>query len=167
MEMRAELVISAPAEDAWAVVGERFGEIGEWASAITKSVMDGQPGAGQVRTCHVAGFGPVAPGVIKEWLTDFDPEARSLSYEAAEGMPRFIARAVSRWSVHAGPGRSCTVRIDATLTLRPAARPLGPVLRWRMRADTRRALAELRHRIETGRPHPAKAAALGGEQVRP
>ena len=58
MEMRAELVISASAEDAWAVVGERFGEIGEWASAITKSVMDGQPGVSQMRTCHVSGFGP-------------------------------------------------------------------------------------------------------------
>src|SRR5260370_33275243 len=106
MEMRAELVISAPAEDAWAVVGERFGEIGEWASAITKSVMDGQPGAGQVRTCHVAGVGPVAPGVIKEWLTDFDPEARSLSYEAAGGMPRFDRPGGRRWAGARGPGRS-------------------------------------------------------------
>ncbi len=167
MEMRAELVISAPAEDAWAVVGEGFGEIGEWASAIAESSMEGQPGTGQVRTCHVAGFGPVAPGVIKERLIDFDPEAMSLSYEAEEGMPGFIARAVSRWSVYAGPGRSCTVRIHATLTLRAAVRPLGPLLRQRMRADTRQALAELRHRIETGRPHPAKAAALAGEQVRP
>ncbi len=109
MEMRSELVISAPAEDAWVVVGERFGEIGEWASAITESVMDGQPDVGQVRTCRVAGFGPLAPGVIRERLAGFDPEARSLSYEAAEGMPGFIVRAVSRWSVHAGsavPARS-------------------------------------------------------------
>jgi len=56
MEMRAELVINAPAEDAWAVVGERFGEAGQWASAITESVMDGPSAAGQVRTCQVAGF---------------------------------------------------------------------------------------------------------------
>lgn len=167
MKMRAELVIGAPPEDAWAVVGVRFGEISEWASAITKSVMDGQSGAGQVRTCHVAGFGPVAPGLIRERLVSFDPEARSLSYEAAYGLPGFIARAVSRWSVHPGPGGSCTVRIHATLTLRAAARPLGPALRWRMRADTRRTLAELRHRVETGRPHPAKTAVVPGNKVRP
>jgi len=36
-------VIDAPAEDAWVVVGERFGQISEWASAITESVMDGPP----------------------------------------------------------------------------------------------------------------------------
>ena len=165
MKMRAELAISAPAQDAWVVVGERFGEIGGWASAITESVMDGPPGAGRVRTCHVAGFGPIAPGVIRERLVRFDPGGRSLSYEAAAGMPRFIVSAVSRWSVHEGPGGTCLVRIEATVTLRPITRPLGPVLRWRMRADTRRVLAELRHRVETGRPHPAKLAALASEKA--
>jgi hypothetical protein len=32
MEMRAEAVINANADDAWVVVGERFGQISEWAS---------------------------------------------------------------------------------------------------------------------------------------
>jgi len=158
MEMRAEVVINAPAEDAWAVIGERFGDIGEWASAITESVMDGSPAVGRVRTCQVARFGPIAAGVIEERLTGFDPEARSLSYEAAAGMPWFIADAASRWSVHPGPGSACTVRIHATLALRVAARPLSAALRWRMRADTRRVLAELRHRVEAHHPGPASLA---------
>jgi len=81
MEIRAELAINAPAEDAWVVVGERFGQISEWASAVTGSAMDGQPAVGRVRTCQVAGFGPIAAGVIKERLIRFDPDARSLSYE--------------------------------------------------------------------------------------
>jgi len=81
MEIRAELVINAPAEDAWVVVGERFGQISEWASAVTGSAMDGQPAVGRVRTCQVAGFGPIAAGVIRERLIRFDPDARSLSYE--------------------------------------------------------------------------------------
>jgi len=97
----------------------------------------------------------------------FDPGGRSLSYEAAAGMPGFIVHAVSRWSVYEGPAGTCPVRIDATVTLRPIARPLGPLLRWRMRADTRRTLAELRHRVETGRPHSAKLATLSGEDALP
>ena len=165
MEMRAELVINAPAEDAWVVVGERFGDIAGWASAITESVMDGPPVAGRVRTCQVAGFGPIAAGVIKERLIEFDPQARSLSYEAAAGMPWFIAGAVSHWSVHAGPGSACTVRIRATLALRLAARPLSPALRWRMRADTRRVLAELRHEVEAHHPDPATLARLPAEEA--
>ena len=43
MEMRAVLMINAPAEDAWVVVGERFGEIAEWASAITESSWTARP----------------------------------------------------------------------------------------------------------------------------
>jgi Polyketide cyclase / dehydrase and lipid transport len=155
MELRAECVISAPAEAAWVVVGEHFGQIGEWASAITESFMDGRPGAGQIRTCHIAGFGPIAPGVIKERLVDFDPEARSLSYEAAEGMPGFIVRAVSRWSVHRAPGTACTVRIHATLTLRPVARLLAPVLRWRMRTDTHGYAASAGRVSAPGRDRPS------------
>ncbi len=84
MEMRVEIVIAAPAEDAWAVVGDHFGEIGQWASAITASAMDGRPAVGQVRACQVAGFGPIAAGVITERLVSFDPAARSLFYEAVE-----------------------------------------------------------------------------------
>ena len=167
MEMRAEVVINAPGEDAWVVVGERFGDIGEWASAITESAMDGSPAVGRVRTCHVAGFGPISAGVIKERLIEFDPEARSLSYEAAAGMPWFIAGAVSRWSVHPGPGSACTVRIHATLVLHPAARPLSPALRWRMRADTWRVLAELRHQIEAHHPDPATLAPPASGEVPP
>jgi hypothetical protein len=159
MEMRAELVINAPAEDAWAVVGERFGEIGEWASAIIESVMDGPPAVGRVRTCQVAGFGPIKAGVITERLIQFDPEAKSLAYQAAAGMPWFVAGAVSRWSVHAGPGSACSVRIHASLALRLAARPLSPVLRWRLRAGGRRTLAELKRRVEAGHSDPASLAA--------
>jgi hypothetical protein len=35
-----------------------------------------------------------------------------------------------------------------------------------MRADARRTLAELRHRVETGHPHPAKTAAPAGGRAR-
>jgi hypothetical protein len=95
-----------------AVVGERFGEIGAWASAITESVLDGPPAVGRVRTCQVAGFGPIAAGVIKERLTEFDPQTRSLSYEAAAGMPWFITGAVSRW--RCTPGRARAARCGST-----------------------------------------------------
>lgn len=138
------------------MVGDRFGEIGVWASVITESVMDSPPAAGGVRTCQVAGFGPIAPGLTQERLTKFDPEARSLAYEATAGMPWFISSAVSRWSVHSGPGIGCTVRVHAMLALRPVARAISPVMRWRLRAASRKTLAELRHHVETGLPRPAR-----------
>jgi hypothetical protein len=85
MEMRAELRIDGRPGAAWAVVGEQFGRVGEWACPITDSSIEGPPGVGAIRTCRIAGFGPVGPGVITERLTLFDPAGRSLEYEAADG----------------------------------------------------------------------------------
>ena len=101
MEMRAEILINAPAGDAWEVIGERFGDISEWASAITESAMDGLPRAGRVRTCHVAGSGPAAPGVIKERIVVFDPEAGPIP-----GLCRELAGRDTGWPDHAAARNS-------------------------------------------------------------
>jgi hypothetical protein len=37
MDLRAEVVIDAPAHAAWAVLGERFGQISDWAAPIETS----------------------------------------------------------------------------------------------------------------------------------
>jgi len=156
MELYKEIVVRAPAAAAWAVLGERFGQIAEWAAPITASSLEGALGVGAVRTCHIAGFGPVAPAAIRERLIDFDPQARSFTYEALDGMPGFIAKAINRWSVHARDAGSCTVRTHATLELRGPVAWLGRLLKWKLQADGQRVLDELRHQIEHGRPHPRK-----------
>src|SRR5262249_55754755 len=100
MEIRAKVLINAPAQAAWAVLGDEFGEIGQWAAPIVFSSVDSQPGPGAVRTCQIAGFGPFRVGSVKERLLQFDPVAMTLSYESADGMPSFVSRAINHWSVH-------------------------------------------------------------------
>lgn len=165
MELKAEVVVNAPAGAAWAIIGEHFGRIGEWATPISASSLDGDPCVGAVRTCHIAGFGPVKPGVIRERLVAFDPVSRSFAYEAAEGMPRFFGYAINRWSVHALDDRRCVVRIHATLQLRGPMRMLGLLLKIKMSRDSRGVLEELCHRIEAGTPHPRKLEALAKQRV--
>lgn len=156
MELHKEIVVNASAAAAWAILGERYGHIAEWAAPITASSLEGAPRVGAVRTCHIARFGPVAPGAIKERLIAFDAQAKSFAYEAVAGMPGFIERAVNRWSVHARDETSCIVRTHATLTLRGPLALLGVLLKWKMQADGERVLEELKHWIERGRPHPRK-----------
>jgi hypothetical protein len=160
MEVREAVTVRVPPERAWALVGEAFGDIGRWAAPIVTSTMDVPAAPGSVRTCHIRGFGPVAPGVVKERLTRFDPVKRSLAYEWVEGRPLFVVHALNRWSVHGtGPG-ACTVRVHVTLTLHPSVRPFVPLLRWWMRRDAGRVLDELGYRLENGTPHPRKVAAI-------
>jgi hypothetical protein len=160
MELQAEVEIGAPASVAWVVLGERFGQIGEWATPIIASSLEGEPVIGAVRTCRIAGFGPVAPGVIKERLIAFAPERTSLVYEAIDGMPRFVRRSVNRWSVHARDERTCAVRAHATVELSRLATVLSPLLKRKLQHDGARVLEELRFRIEHGHPHPRKVDAV-------
>lgn len=167
MELNGEVIINAPAHAAWAVLGICWGHIGRWAAPITASSLDGEPCAGAVRTCHIARFGPVPPGIIKERLLAFDSDAMSFAYESIEGMPRFIEGAVNRWSVHALGDGQCVVRSRATVRLRGPMVLLGFLLERSFRANGARVLDELRHRVEHGSPHPRKVAAMERDPVAP
>lgn len=159
MQMRLEQSVAASPAATWSVIGEQFGAISQSVVAILDSHLDGPPAVGAARTCRTAAFGPVAPGVIVERLTVFDPPNRHLEYEAVEGMPSFVTQAVNRWSVEAAPDGDSLLRVHATLSLKIWARPLGPLLRLQMRTASKQALEEVTHRIETGQPHPRKSAA--------
>ncbi len=160
MEIKTEIVVNAPGHAAWAILGNCWGHIGRWAAPITASFLDGEPSVGAVRTCHIARFGPVPPGLIRERLLAFDAQSMSLAYEAFEGTPKFIERALNRWSVHVLDEDRCAVRSHATVQLRGAMSLLGPLLRRNFTANGTRVLDELRHRVEHGTPHPRKVAAM-------
>ena len=53
MEMREEVTVRVPADQAWALVGWAFGDIGTWATPIATSAMDTPPVPRSVRTCHI------------------------------------------------------------------------------------------------------------------
>lgn len=167
MQLSAEIRIRVPADLAWDLVGTRFGSIATWAGPISASSLDTPTtGVGSVRTCHVAGFGPMRRMVLRERLLEFDAAGRTLTYEALSGMPSFVRGATNRWSVHPdegeagpdGPG-ACVVRTRATLRLAWWLRPLGPVLAARLRREATGVLEQLAHHLETGRPHLRPAAA--------
>jgi len=159
MELHSEVIVYASAPTAWLVLGERFGQIGDWAAPIVTSTLEGELGVGAVRTCRFDRFGPFAPGLVKERLLAFDPTAMSLVYESVAGMPSFVESAVNRWSVQPYTATTCRVRTHATLQLRGPVRLLGPLLQRMLEAGAARVLEELRHQVEHGRPHPRKRSA--------
>ncbi len=111
MDIRAQVAVAATPQAVWIVVGEQFGLIGEWASAIFASTIDGPPAVGSTRYCETAGFGPVAAGVIHEQLTTFDAGQMTFVYRAIDGLPAFVSSAVNRWRVTQNPGGASVLRI--------------------------------------------------------
>lgn len=158
MELRNEVEIAAPAARVWHTLGERFMHVGEWAAPITSSCAVGasEPTAGAMRACTIAPFGPMKAGVVRERLVRFDAATMSFEYEAVSGMPRFVARAVNRWTVVRIDEHRSRVCVHATLLLRGPMVLLGCVLRWQFNAAGAKVIEELRHFVETGESHPRK-----------
>lgn len=158
MNIQREVAIAAPARAAWAILGEGFGNISEWAAPIIASSVDGPLAPGALRTCRIAAVGPVRAGTIRERLLAFDQESMTFSYEAVEGMPRFVASAINRWIVRSAEG-GCIVRTEATLELRGLMRIFGWLIKWQMSSTGVRVLDELKHCVEHGAAHPRKVRA--------
>jgi hypothetical protein len=158
VKLEARVVINAPAAAAWAVLGERFADIGEWAAPITSSTLDRELGVGAIRTCQISRFGPLALGVVRERLIAFDPARMTLAYESLDGLPAFITSAINHLSIEDIDNGQCLVRSQANVALHGAAWLLGPLLKWRMQIAARRVFEELRHQVEHGRAHPRKLA---------
>jgi hypothetical protein len=169
MEVRNQIRIQAPAERVWAVLGERFMHIGEWAAPITSScpLITAEIGVGATRCCSHAAVGPIKAGVVKERLTKFDRVSMTLEYEAVDGMPGFVVRAVNRWSVESVDAHRSVVVIHATVQLRGLARLLSCPMKWQLRAVGARVSDELKYFVEHGQPHPRKRRPAGMRDALP
>jgi polyketide cyclase/dehydrase/lipid transport protein len=157
MRVAVETTIDAPADAVWQIVGPRFADIGQWASAIRSSrAAHAEPSD---RTAPVDGRVcetglRIAPRVT-ETIVAYDDAARTLTYEG-DGLPAFVTLARNRWRVTAiAPGR-CVLSLDATVELRGAARILAPALRVQFRREGRRLARDLKHYAERGEPSARK-----------
>ena len=177
-KLSINLLVEAPAESVWDVVGRRFDRIGEWATAIAASAAvpaptapspadtesNGFPVAGSVLTAPVAGrvcqTGVRLAPQVTETLIAYDEVNRTLTYEAS-GMPPFVTVARNTWTVTPLDQRHTRIMLQAQFDTHGL---LGRLARWAILAQVRRTsrhLAEdLRHYIEHGTPSPRKQAQL-------
>lgn len=178
-ELCTDLIIAAPADQVWKVIGPGFARIGDWATAIPTSTAIAIATPPSVAApADVATRGrsrlPVAAAIdapvvgrvcrtgirlvpeVTETLVAYDDAERTLTYQAG-GMPAFVALARNTWTVTPIDAHRCRVALRARFDTRGLFGLLG---RWAILAQTRRAsrhLADdLRHYVETGTPSPRK-----------
>ena len=156
--LTSHIIINAPADAVWAVVADRFDQIGDWATAVPASTPVAEPSAVGApvagRVCHTGLR--VAPEVT-ETVVAYDDTARTLTYQATAGLPAFLATARNHWHVSAlDDGRS-----EVTFTGQVEVRGLLGRLAWwalllQLRRTSRHFLADLKHYVEHGTPSPRK-----------
>jgi len=158
------IVIDAPAEAVWQVVAHRFDRMGDWATAIRSSTaqpvgesMVDAPVAGRV--CHT---GIRAVPHVTETIVAYDEDARTLTYQATDGLPAFISLARNRWQVTALDAGRSEVSFAAQLEVRGLR---GRLARWLLLRQVgrsgRHVLEDLKHYVEHGTPSTRKRAHLG------
>ncbi len=104
MRIARSIELDATADQTWEIVGHQFAGIATWAGVVATSrplgphVGDSSYGG---RVCRVDMPGR---GELVEELTSCDDEARTLTYRAVEGLPRFVQAAISTWTVEELPG---------------------------------------------------------------
>lgn len=154
-ELSTDLVVAAPADAVWDVVGRRFDRIGEWATAIPASTALRAPDT-RTLTGRVCRTGIRLVPEVTETLVAYDEANRTLTYEAT-GMPGFVTTARNTWTVTALDPRRTKVSLRARFDTRGL---LGLVGRWfilaRVRRTSRHLADDLRHYVETGAPSPRK-----------
>ncbi|MEM7588321.1 MAG: SRPBCC family protein [Acidobacteriota bacterium] len=158
MVIEQRRIVEASEQRAWRVLGEQWGEVDEWASAISHSTVSQQRGsslAGATRSCEVPG----SPG-FRETMLTYDADARSLSYQVIEGVPPFITHATNTWHIYPLSEDRSIVTSRIELAVAPGTpQPAVGMVKGQFTQLMDLSVDELVHYIETGRPHPRKVAA--------
>lgn len=157
MKISRSIVIDAPLDRVWKTAAHDFAEIDRWASLVHSS--KAERATPPVAGAAVAGRVCETPfGTSHETFEAYDEERHTFTYAGrAEKQPAFLKRGSNTWSMEAvSESRTrLTMTGDIELNLFP-----GTLMRLPMRLQMRRVLdwnlQEIKHYIETGRPHPRK-----------
>lgn len=148
MQIKKSIELNASASAVWEVLGEQFADVSKWADSIVKSSLDGPLEVGGVRTCHIKAVGPIAAGEIKEKLTHFNRDSRSLTYLVLSGTPIVMDSIENAWTIEEMGNDRCRVTSRITLRMKWWALPLTPLMFLPLGKAVRDFLGQLKRRVE-------------------
>ena len=127
MIIHTSIDLEAPAEEAWRLLGEGFGDWADWAPGIDRSTLEGPLAEGVMRVHE-----PPSLGTVRQELVRFDREGHALAYEMRAGLPPFFSRLRNDWVIEeVAPGR-CRLDGQALFELKDDAVPMKPKLEGKM-----------------------------------
>lgn len=160
MHLKNEISVKVNAATAWQYLGQEFGNIGNWITALESSYLIGTLGLGAVRVCQSKGFGPFAPSKATERIIHFDADKYEFTYIAETGIPKAIASAQNAWSIIPIDKSHCIVKFHATISFVFWFKPFAWLVPWLMKRDMRILVEEIKHMIEQGKANPRKIHAM-------
>ncbi|NOU47286.1 MAG: SRPBCC family protein [Bacteroidales bacterium] len=154
--IKQELIIKAPIQKAWQVLGPEFADAYKWASSIKHSeARNHETINGSTcteRGCNVSGIGN-----IKEKILQYSETEHILSYQVYEGMPKMVKYAANTWKLSdLGNG---TTKLEMQIEMKVAGfmgNMMKGMMRKKMTKLSKQITEEFQYYIENGKPHPRK-----------
>lgn len=148
--------IGAPASELWHKTAEDFGGIDKWIAAVSDVTLlptDSGASLGTERVCR-SPFGDT-----REVIVTYDEEERVFGY-GIQGLPPFVTNAVNTWSIVEKDEHTSELTMTFTADSVSGADPeMVTGLQSQLGKLLGEATEELKHFIETGKPHPRKLQA--------
>jgi len=92
-----EIIVNKNIEDAWHLLGPRFGDIHLWASSINHTAIKGEGTNGA--PCSERGC-DTAMGGIKEKLLEYSAKEHFVKFDIYAGMPFMVNNALNTWALY-------------------------------------------------------------------
>lgn len=162
MDIHTQVQVAASADNAWQVVGEAFGTVGDFTTAISASSLAGELGVGATRVCHTHNAGLFPKIVVEEVLTEFDRTNQRYTYVVNKGLPAMFEHAQNAWSIEPVDAATCVIHSHARLTLAFWFRPVEWLIKRMIQHDMKKYFEEIAYFVEHHQIHPRKAKQLAG-----
>ena len=148
-------IIDAPLENVWQVSAQDFEHIDRWdanvkASRQSGAADNGEPVGGRVCALY-------SGSEIVENFVEFDENHHRFVYEITKGLPGFVISARNTWTHEAISPSKTRLTMNVTMNVKGV---LGTIMQTPMKFQMGKVLRnvqeELKHFVETGKPHPRK-----------
>ena len=162
MQIKKSLTVNVSPEKAWKVLGQEYGGVGQWASAVfasSESMNGDAPYKGATCTGRVC---ETSMGPFSETIREFDQDKYLVSYDASgEKMPSFVKGINNRWQLHPRADGKTDVNMLMTANLSGImGTVMGPMMRMQMGTILKNSIEEFKYYLENDAPHPRKQKAM-------
>ncbi len=151
MHILMEKLINAPAEVAWHWIGPEFANIDAWSSFVKTSTEltadDAPDGIVIAPTAPVAGRETTTKAKLREFITAYSDERRTLTFDAA-GLPPIVRRGRNVQTVRDNGDGTSTLVFEIDFDFRGPFKVLSLIMRKRMAASLGGVQDDLKARAE-------------------
>lgn len=146
MELQERIEIDRPIDAVWQLLANRFGEVSEWRHDVQRSRVSGK---GKLLNASFSSrILEINGKEHEEVLTSLDPDQRSLSYRRSNGLPFYVRKVSTIWSLTRSVNGNTLVVVNQTVAPRPVFSVLVLFGRRGFRRKMRLQLTDLKHALE-------------------